>query len=413
VVSNGRVAGVPLPGIARAVTPERLYMATLAMSGCAALGSVALSPAQRGELAACIASATMGSAIGGFSIDTFLLSRPAGWILSRGRRRLLMLAAGCVGLSAVVAALLTVIAGVGSYAVALGGAGALTTFNIMSSLALRLKKFLLVYSMRAAGALVLIGGYAYLYLHDRLDGTAWSGAWLAAQSLAAVAMTAWVLRAARGFGTGDAGEPVSAMPAPAYGEDFARMGRLHVGVCAQMLTYRLDQILLARFAGAGPLGVYALAVAALEFAQAGAVVGAQRILANRDATRGAADPGVGPVVKAAVPVAIFSVAVLAVLGLLLPSYHQAWLAGLVLLPGSLAVSAGKTWSARLLKQRGEQATTVVALVTLAVAVPCYLVLVPWLHMFGAALASSCAYGVYALRSRRSLRRPGVVQERVA
>jgi O-antigen/teichoic acid export membrane protein len=403
-----------LLGAAKAVTPERLYMATLAVSGCAALASVALPPAQRGQLAACIASATMGSAIGGFSVDTFLLSRPTGWILSRGRWRLLALATCCVCLSAAVAALLTVMAGVGSYPVALAGAGVLTTFNIMSSLALRLKRFLLVYSMRAIGAVVLISGYASLYVGGVLNGARWSIAWLVAQSLAAVVMCAWVLQVVRRFGISDTGDPVPPV-AGEVGEDLTRMGKLHVGVCAQMLTYRLDQILLARFAGPGPLGVYALAVAALEFAQAGAVVGAQRILANRESTRGSEAPGsqVGPVVKAAVPVAIFSVAMLAVLGLLVPSYREAWLAGLLLLPGSLAVSAGKTWSANLLKGRGEQATTTVALVTLAVAVPCYLILVPWLHMLGAALASSCAYTVYALRSRIGLRRPEVLREKVA
>jgi hypothetical protein len=391
-------------------------MATLAMSGCAALATVALPPTQRGELAACIASATMGSAIGGFSIDTFLLSRPAGWILSRGRYRLLTIAVGCLLLSAAVAMLLTAIAGVGSYLLALCGAAALTTFNIMSSLALRLRRFRLVYSMRAVGGVSLIGGYALLYLGGERDGGRWSVAWLVAQTLAAIAMSVWVARAARGFGRGDDGTPAAAPPADGYATDLAGMGRLHVGVCAQMLTYRMDQILLARYAGAGPLGVYALAVAALEFAQAGAVVGAQRILANRDSTRRGDDPDsqVVRVVKAAVPVAVFSVAMLAVLGLLLPSYHTAWLAGLILLPGSLAVSAGKTWSASLLKQQGEGATTMVALVTLAVAIPCYLLFVPWLHMFGAALASSCAYAVYALRSRLRLRRqPEVLQEMVA
>lgn len=400
----GAVGSPPGPvNLTRAVMrPERLYLATLALSGAATLVSVALPPAQRGILAACIASATMGSAIGGFSIDTFILSRPGGWVLGRGRRWIVGLIAACVALSAAVAAIFTAIAGVGSYTVAPLAASALTVFNALSALALRLQKFRFVYSMRAIASLILISMYLYLYVTRNLDGRHWSIVWLAAQSFAAVAVAVGVLRLARGFGEGDTPETVPAViPADGHRSDLGRMTKLHVGVCAQMFTYRFDQILLARFAGAGPLGVYALAVAAMEFAQAGAVVGAQRILATRERQRGV--PKVLPVLRTGVPIALLSVTGLAAMGAVLPHYHEAWLAGLLLLPGSLAVIAGKTWSAGLLKQRGEQATAVVALATLAVAVPAYLLLVPWFGMIGAAVASSAAYLVYALGSRVGLR----------
>jgi hypothetical protein len=169
-----------------------------------------------------------------------------------------------------------------------------------------------------------------------------------------------------------------------------------------MLTFRLDQVLLARFAGTAPLGVYALAVSATEFAQAGSVVAAQKILADRDP-----DSGTGtavPVVKAAFPVAVLAVGGLALLGFLVPDYRHAWLLGALLLPGCLAVAAGKAWSASLLKRRGEQATSIVALVTLAVSVPAYLVAVPAAGAAGAALASSVLYAIHALGSWLYLRR---------
>jgi hypothetical protein len=382
----------------RLITPERVYLAALGFSGCAALVSVALPPAERGELAACIASATLGAAIGGLSIDTFLLSRPAGWVVSRGARWIPGVLAGCLVLSAVAAALLTALAGVGSPLVAVGTACALTVFNAAASLALRLKRFLFVYSMRAASGAVLVGGYALLYAGGRLDGGDWSTVWFGVQAGAATVLGAVVLSWAWRMRP----MPAASATRAEYRSDLTALGKLHIGVCAQMVTYRIDQILLARFAGSGALGVYALAVAALEFAQAGAVVRSQRILAHRG--EDAPPERTATVARAALPIAAAAVAGLAVLGLLRPEYDEAWLLGLCLIPGTLAVATGKTWSALLLKRAGEQATTAVALATMVVAVVLYAVLIPSAGAYGAALASTGAYVVYAYRTRAGLRR---------
>ncbi|TDC36594.1 hypothetical protein E1211_12910 [Micromonospora sp. 15K316] len=382
----------------RFVSPERLYIAALGLTGLAALVSVTLPAAERGELAANMVSATMGAALGGLSLDTFLLSRPAGWIFSRGRVWIFTIVGVSLGLTAAVAALLTAFAGIGSYAVGIGAACGLTVFNTAASLGLRLKRFWFVYSMRAAGGAVLVAGYAILFLRGEVDGSLWSVLWLGVQLVAAAVLAGAVLVWAQGF------RPIPASTAGRsdYRADLVAVGQLHVGVCAQMLTYRLSQILVARFAGAGPLGVYALAVAALEFAQSGAVVRSQRILAERDPD--AIQDQSKKVVKAALPVASLAVIGLAALGLLAPDYRHAWIFGLLLLPGTLALSAGKTWSAALLKRSGERATTGVALVTMSVSAVLYFLLIPWVGAFGAALASSVAYGVYAFRTRQSLHR---------
>lgn len=385
----------------RLVTPERLYMAALALSGSAALVSIALPPTERGQLVASMAGGTLGSAIGGFSIDTFLLSRSEGWVLSRGRSWVMRVSLACIVISAAVAVLVIAVAGVGSYFVAAGAASALTVFNASASLALRIKKFMFVYSIRAASAATLVAGYAWLYIEGQISGSTWSIAWLVIQSLAAATLGCFVLHWAVSWYRGAAAVDIAVATAPELREDLSAMAKLHVGVCAQMLTVRLDQILLARFAGAAALGVYALAVAALEFAQAGTVVQAQRILARRESTETL--PRAYPVIKAAFPIALFSVIALTVVGIVQPQYSEAWILGLVLLPGCLAACTGKIWSALLLKQRGEQATTTVAVVTLAVAIPSYLVAIPWTGAVGAALAVSCAYAVYALASRQSLR----------
>jgi MFS family permease len=399
---------VALGLLQRAVTPERLYLGALGLSGCAALVSVALPPAERGELAATIASATLGAAIGGLSVDTFLLSRPSGWVFSRGHGWILTILAGCLVLSAVVAALLTALAQVGSFRVGIAAAGGLTIFNASSSLALRLNKFVLVYAMRAAVGASVVGGYAVLYAGATLDGRAWSVVWLTAQLLGAAMLGAVVLR----WASQARPLPAAAASQADYRADLVAIGKLHVGVSAQTLTYRLDQILVARFAGSGPLGIYALAVAAMEFAQAGSVVRAQRILADRGPA--ASPESAGAVAKSASPVALAAIGGLAVLGLIRPQYDDAWLLGVYLLAGTLAVAAGKTWSALLLKRRGEQATTAVALLTMVLAAAFYVILIPWAGATGAAVASSCAYLAYALFTRLSLQRaPRVLTHRMS
>ncbi|SCG38763.1 hypothetical protein [Micromonospora inositola] len=391
----------------RLVAPERLYIAALGLTGLAAVMSVALPAAERGELSANMVSATLGAAVGGLSLDTFLLSRPGGWVFSRGRTWVVAILGISILLSGVAAALLTAVAGVGSYLVCVGSAAGLTVFNTVSSIALRQKSFRLVYSMRAASGAVLVGGYAALYAVGQLDGGLWSLVWLGVQWLSALAVCGLVLRMVSRVGSA----PAPTAAGSDYRADMLAVGNLHVGIFAQMMTLRFNQILVARFVGAGPLGVYALAVAALEFAQAGAVVRAQRILTDRDGD--AAAHRAAPVVNAAIPVALAAVAGLAVLGFLQPEYRHAWIVGLCLLPGTLATAAGKTWSSLLLKKRGERATTVVAIVTLTVAIPAYFAIIPWGGVIGAALASSLAYAVHAFTSRASLRKsqppnPGTV-----
>ncbi|MEU2611319.1 hypothetical protein ABZ570_06995 [Micromonospora sp. NPDC007271] len=380
------------------VAPERLYLAALGLTGLAAVVSVTLPAAERGELSANMVSATLGAAVGGLSLDTFLLSRPAGWVFARGRTWVLAILGASVLLSGVAAALFTAVAGVGSHLVGVGSAAGLTVFNTVSSIALRRKSFRIVYSMRAASGATLVGGYAALYAAGQFDGGLWSLVWLAVQWLSALAVCALVLRMLWKVRPA----PAPTATGPDYRADLLAVGNLHAGIFAQMMTLRFNQILVARFVGAGPLGVYALAVAALEFAQAGAVVRAQRILADRTGADGP-DP-TKAVVKAALPIALAAVVGLAVLGFLQPEYRDAWILGLLLLPGSLATAAGKSWSALLLKRRGEKATTVVAFITVAIAIPAYFGIIPWAGVIGAAVASSLAYAVHAFASRASLRR---------
>lgn len=391
----------------RLLSPERLYIGALGLSGLAALGTIALAPDERGQLVVSITGATLGAAVGGLSIDTFVMSRVKGWVWGRGPFWVGLLTLGCVLLSAGVAAVVIGAAGNGSYPVAIAAAACLTVFNVCSSLALRVSQFRFVYSVRAGTAALVILGYAYLYASDQLGGMTWALAYLAAQAAAAAVLGAAVLRwAVRGRPArpGDV-----AAPAPGRLADLSAMTKVHVGVSAQMVVARLDQVLLARFSGAAAVGVYALAVAALEFAQAGAVVRAQRILTRSEATA----PRLASVLGLTAPVAAVSLVGLTALSVLRPGYQDLWLLGLLLLPASLAAALGKTWSAALLVERGENTATTVSVISALVAVPAYVLLIPWLGAVGAAIAMSCAYGVYALGAHLALRRPRPGQAGVA
>jgi putative polysaccharide biosynthesis protein len=377
------------------MSPERLYIAALGMSGLAAIGTIVLAPAERGQLVVSITGATLGSAIGGLSVDTFVMSRAKGWVWGRGAAWIAAIAAGCVLLSAAVAALVIAIAGNGNAPVAIGAAAALTAFNVGSSLALRQQRFRFVYAIRAGAAALVLLGYAACYAAGLRGGLSWAVAYLVAQLAAAAVLGVAVLR---WVAAGRPGAPVDA-PAEPRRSDLTAMGKVHVGVSAQMVVARLDQVLLARFSGAATVGVYALAVAALEFAQAGAVVRAQRILTRGEASA----PKPATVLGLTAPVAAASMVALVVLGIARPAYQELWLLGLLLVPATLFAALGKTASAAVLVERGETTATTVSVVSAVVAVPAYLVLIPWLGAPGAAIAMSCAYGVYALGAHLALR----------
>jgi O-antigen/teichoic acid export membrane protein len=381
----------------RLLTPERLYIGALGLSGLAALGTIALVPDERGQLVVSITGATLGAAVGGLSIDTFVMSRVKGWVWGRGPFWVGAITVGCVLLSSAVAAVVIAAAGTGSYAVAIAAAACLTVFNVCSSLALRVSQFRFVYTVRAGAAAVVIAGYTFFYVRGQLAGVTWALAYLGAQAVAAMVLGAAVLRwAVRGRPErpGDVAAPVEGRLA-----DLSAMTKVHLGVSAQMVVARLDQVLLARFSGAATVGVYALAVAALEFAQAGAVVRAQRILTRSEASA----PRLSSVLGLTAPVAAVSLIGLVVLSVVRPAYHELWILGLLLLPASLAAALGKTWSAALLVERGENTATMVSVVSALVAVPAYFLLIPWLGAVGAAIAMSCAYGVYAIGAHLALR----------
>jgi hypothetical protein len=249
-----------------------MYVSALAMSGLAILLSVALPPDQRGLLVATITSAAVGVAIGGLSLETFLLAQGGSWLAEAAGLRSLVLYSATVPISAGLGWVFGVYSGEANSLLAAAGAALIAAGNVPAAAALARGNFLGVYRNRALFAAVAPALYGLLALARIDDAAIWLASWLACQALMAFSM--WgrhgqILRVL-------AGRP-SSQP-----ERLTRMGLTHSGAVAQIFTYRFDQLALARYQGADALAVYSLAIAAMEFSQAGAVVAAQRVLGDHD-----------------------------------------------------------------------------------------------------------------------------------
>jgi hypothetical protein len=115
------------------------------------------------------------------------------------------------------------------------------------------------------------------------------------------------------------------------------MGLTHAGAVAYIFTYRFDQLALSRYQGPDALALYSLALNAVEFAQAGAVVQAQRALGDHEEGAAQRLPGLlRTAVYLALGMGVLVLVGLAGIGLVAPEYHGALLLGLLLLPRSSA-----------------------------------------------------------------------------
>ncbi|MEV4494100.1 hypothetical protein AB0J84_00075 [Micromonospora arborensis] len=363
-----------------------MYLSALAMSGVAILLSVALPPAERGLLVATTTSATIGVAIGGLSLETFLLAQGRQWLDVAAGRRSLVIYVATVPLTAILAWTFAHYSEEATPSIAAVGAACIAASNIPAAAGLTLGQFLSVYRYRAAFAAVAPALYLLLILASVKDAELWLLAWLGCQALMAVAL--WVKH----------GVPLTRMARrtspPA--ERLDRLGLTHSGAVAQVFTYRFDQLALARYQGPDVLAVYSLAVAAIEFTQAGAVVAAQRTLGDHE--DGSAQRLYGMLRRALYLAAGMGVLVLiglAGIGVMTNGYEAALLVGLVLVARSIAVTVGKVLSARLVNLGGERATAAIAAGTALAAVVGYSLTAP---RFGAMGVASISVVLFALHS---------------
>ncbi|WP_430500255.1 hypothetical protein ACQRWP_00420 [Micromonospora trifolii] len=363
-----------------------MYLSALAMSGVAILLSVALPPAERGLLVATTTSATIGVAVGGLSLETFLLAQGRRWLDEGAGRRSLVIYVATVPLTAVLAWIFAHYSEEATPGIAAVGAACIAASNIPAAAGLTLGQFLSVYRYRAAFAAVAPALYLLLILASVKDAELWLLAWLGCQALMAVAL--WVKH----------GVPLTRMArrASPQAERLNRLGLTHSGAVAQVFTYRFDQLALARYQGPDVLAVYSLAVAAIEFTQAGAVVAAQRTLGDHE--DGSAQRLYGMLRRAlylAVGMGMVVLVGLAAIGVMTNGYEAALLVGLVLLARSTAVTVGKVLSARLVNLGGERATAAIAAGTALAAVVGYSLTAP---EYGAMGVASVSVVLFALHS---------------
>ncbi|MFK3981408.1 hypothetical protein ACI2K4_13650 [Micromonospora sp. NPDC050397] len=384
----GRVRGA----IGSATT---MYLAALAMSGIAILLSVALPPGERGLLVATTTSATVGVAIGGLSLESFLLAQGPRWLHELAGRRSLLLYLGTVPLSAVLGWLFALYSAEASPGLSAVGAACIAASTLPAAAGLSQGQFLSVYRWRAVFATVAPALYLVLIFTGVDDADVWLLAWLGCQALMVVAL--WT---SHGGPLNQMARRVSAEP-----ERLARLGLTHTGAVAQIVPFRFDQLALARYQGPAELAIYSLAVAAIEFSQAGAVIAAQRTLGDHE--EGAADRLRGWLRKAvlsAVGLGLLVLVGLAGIGLLTDDYTGALLLGALLLPRSVAVAVDKVLSARLVNLGGERSTAAVSIGTGLAAIVGYTLLAPEYGAAGIAALSGVLFAVHSTVIALALRK---------
>ncbi|MDG4802577.1 hypothetical protein [Micromonospora sp. WMMD980] len=384
-----------IAAIRRAVASATLmYVVALAMSGVAILLSIALPPAERGLLVATTASATIAVAVGGLSLETFLLAQGRRWLDELAGRRSLLVYLATVPMTAALAGMFAHYSEEARPGLAVLGAACLAASNVPAAAGLTLGGFLSVYRYRAAFAAVAPALYAGLILTGVDDADRWLVAWLGCQAVMAVAF--WARH----------GRPLARLlrrAAPPR-ERITRLGLTHTGAVAQVFTYRFDQLALARHQGPDVLAVYSLAVAAIEFTQAGAVVAAQRTLGDHE---DGSDRRLAGVLRRAVwlsaGMGVLVLAGLAAIGVLADGYTAALLIGLILVPRSIAVTVGKVLSARLVNLGGERATAVIAVGTALAAIVGYSLTAPAFGAVGVAAASVALFAAHSTATAVTLR----------
>ncbi|WP_433609664.1 hypothetical protein ACQP2P_38955 [Dactylosporangium sp. CA-139114] len=371
-----------------------MYLSALGMSGAAILLSIALPPDERGLLVATTTSASLGVAIGGFSLESFLLAQGRGWLGELSGRRSLLIYLATVPISAVLAWAFALYSAEASPLAAAIGAVCIAASTVPAAAGLTLGEFLSVYRHRAVYAAAAPLLYVVLIAMSVRTGESWLMAWLACQVTMAVGL--W---AAHGAVLLRMGRRPSLHP-----ERLDRMAVTHVGAIAVAFNFRFDQLALARYQGADQIAVYSLAVAAIEFAQSGAVVAAQRTLGDHE--EGSADRMRGVLRRSlllAVGLGALVLVGLAGIGLLTDGYEMAFLVGLVLLPRSIAVAADKVFSARLVNLHRERTATLLAIVTAVAAVVGYSLAAPRFGLVGVAAVSSVLFVLHSIAAGAALR----------
>ncbi|HEV8401675.1 MAG TPA: polysaccharide biosynthesis C-terminal domain-containing protein [Candidatus Limnocylindrales bacterium] len=173
---------------------------------------------------------------------------------------------------------------------------------------------------------------------------------------------------------------------------------------ANVLSYRIDTVLVAAIAGVAALGRYGVAVQLLEplWVVASSLAMGLLGLAAADAASAAVSNTTGAAVRASILVCIvgglLGTGIVAIAGpaLLGPGFGSVPLVMLCLVPGIAALGASKVLAAAVIGRGGLAIGSVIATIVVVTNVVINLVLIPRFDDVGAALASSGSYGLSAI-----------------
>ncbi len=172
------------------------------------------------------------------------------------------------------------------------------------------------------------------------------------------------------------------------------------GNLLQLLNYRLDQYIVRAYVGLAGVGVYAVSASMTEaifvMANAVALVLLPRLTADEDEAHWMAPLAARNTMALA---AAGAIALAVAAPVLVPlafgeqyedSVRPLWL----LLPGTVALCGSKVLTSYVFSKGQPLVNTGITMVSLVVTVTADLLLIPWLDVNGAAIASSLAYGVH-------------------
>ena len=405
-----------LPGSTRIFLVARGLALVAAVVG-AVLAARLLGPEARGSLGIFVFSVTFGAAALGIGLPTALydiVRRDPGRAPAAVRGgRTIAIASGLIGV-----ALLSSIGVAGWNAGAFEGVdpkllalgAGLGIAGMLSTQAHTMAHIALGATRRAALAqavpslFVALGYIAGLWLF----GAGLSGAILgfAIGQLAAAVVT--------GVGAGDVARATPEPFVPTLRRLLRRGIRVELSDVANVLSYRIDILLLAALAGLSALGRYSVGVQLLEPMWVMGSALAMSIMAT------AARPDAGESLHASVATAVRISVLVCVAGGLLASAGVALLGPFVLgpgfetvptvmvilVPGIAAIGASKVLAGAVIGRGGIGIGSLVATVTVGMNVVLNLILVPRFAEFGAALSSSLAYGLSTVLWLRAWRGHG-------
>jgi O-antigen/teichoic acid export membrane protein len=268
-------------------------------------------------------------------------------------------------------------------------------YNLLTSVFQGMSRFLAMNAVILVQPLVLLALLAFGTAFGEVDTTRallfWAGATLAATLLALALLGRQALRL----------NDLLRVDWPSLREQVRFGVQGQVGNLVQLLNYRLDQYIVLLFVSTAGVGVYAVSVTLSQsiwfLANAVAVVLLPRLAATDEADAARTTPLVCRntlFLSALAALGLGAVSPWLVEGLFGSEYGPSLAPLLWLLPGTVALAGSKILTSYIFSQGRPLTNSFITIASLAVTLLADFALIPPLHVTGAAIASSLAYGTH-------------------